>query len=55
MSLNCMVRFVPLKIFVNLAMVVTWNDSLRCKLDVLFIEGISKLLRKNTAYFLIYF
>lgn len=36
-------------------MVVTCNDSLRCKLDVLFNEGISKLLRKNTACFLMYF
>lgn len=34
-------------------MLVTGNDSLRCKLDVFFHEGTSKLHRKNTACFLV--
>lgn len=52
MSLICMAYFVTLKIFVNLALVVIYNDLLRCTFDVFLNEGISKLLWNNTGHFL---
>lgn len=46
-----MAYFVTLKIFVNLALVVICNNSLRGKLDVFLNEGISKLLwNKHWAF-----
>lgn len=46
--------FCNFTVFVNLAVVITFNDSLRCEFDVFINEGISELLSRNTGHFLMH-